>query len=60
MEARVDWSTKPRGKEVLYRRGLVSRHKAGDFEAQNWEVFRYFVYLNTGLLERQRENNSLM
>jgi hypothetical protein len=27
------------------RRGLVPKHKAGDFEGQDWEVSRYFVYL---------------
>jgi hypothetical protein len=30
----------------LYRSGPVLKHKAGDFEVQNWEGSRYLVYLN--------------
>jgi hypothetical protein len=34
------------GEGELYRCGLVSKRKAGDFEVQNWEVSCYLVYLN--------------
>jgi hypothetical protein len=34
------------GEGGLYRCGLVSNYKAGDFERQNWGVSRYLVYLN--------------
>ena len=37
---RADRSTSP------LRRGFDSKHKAGDFEARNWDVSRYLVYLN--------------
>jgi hypothetical protein len=40
------------GEGGLYRGGPVSKHKAGDFEVQNWEVSRYLVTSITGLLEK--------
>ena len=45
LEARADWSTSL-GKEKSIAVDWFPKHKAGDFEVQNWDVSRYLVYLN--------------
>ncbi len=50
MGASHSWRPVPIGQLSLGEGGLdrcgLSKHKARDFEVQNWEVSRYLVYLN--------------